>query len=310
MKPAASLARDRSVYCFDKDAEPLAEIDPGSVVLFETHDARGGRLRRPDQVEETTPDFTQRFPATNPATGPVFVRGSAPGDTVVVEVLKIELDPLGFILVKPDMGVLRGLVERPIAQMCTVKDGIIEFNDLRFPADPMVGVIAVAPAGEAMATAHIGRHGGNIDCRHIKVGTKLRLPVQVPGALVYVGDVHAAMGDGEVTGTGIEIGARVTVSIGLEKGNAREWPVAETKEQFFTLSCAKTYEAAAEIAVRDMVDLIAGQHGVSKPEAFMLVSALGDVGINQACRSSIDTSVRVTMPKPGKGLYRAEGQRT
>jgi amidase len=309
MTPAVSLSRDRSVYCFDKDAQPLAEIDAPAVVLFETHDARGGRLTRPDQVEETTPDFTQRFPATNPATGPVWVRGAEPGDTLVIDILGIDLDPLGFILVKPDMGVLRGLVERPIARMCRIADGMVTFNGLRFPVDPMVGVVAVAPSGDAIATAHVGRHGGNIDCRLIRVGCRLKLPVQVTGGLIYVGDVHAAMGDGEVTGTGVEVGAKVMVSIGLEKGMGRQWPVAEAGDHFWTLASAPTCEAATEIAVREMVDIVSRQYGVSRPEAFMLVSAVGDVGINQACRSAIDTSVRVVMPKPGKVVSRAEEAR-
>lgn len=306
MQPIASLSRKQSVYCFDATAMPLASIDAPAVVLFETHDARGGRLTRPDQVEETTPDFSERFPRTNPATGPVFVRGAQPGDTVVVDVHAIELDPLGFILVKPDMGVLRDVVEKPLAQMCTIRDEQIRLGHFQFPVAPMVGVVAVAPRGEAIATAYVGRHGGNIDSKLIGVGARIRLPVQVPGALVYVGDVHAAMGDGEVTGTGVEVGARVTATIGLEKGTARTWPTAELEDRIVAIASAPTFEEASEIAVGEMVALLVETYSISRAEAFMLISATGDLGVNQACRSAIDVSARVVMPKLGRNLRHVE----
>src|SRR5262245_46712613 len=108
MKPAADhyLTRDEVVYSLDREASPRLFIDSGAIVEIETHDARGGRLKRPDQVEETTPDFSERFPKANPATGPIFVNGVAPGDSIGIEIFAIDLDPVGFILVKPDMGIL------------------------------------------------------------------------------------------------------------------------------------------------------------------------------------------------------------
>lgn len=305
MPPIATLSRDRVVYAFDQDAEPLLVVDAPARLLFETHDARGGRLRRPEQVQETAPDFNDRFPRANPATGPVFVRGAEPGDAITVDIHAIDLDPQGFVLVKPDMGLVRGLVDEPLAKMCAVADGMVQFDELRLPVRPMVGVVAVAPAGEPWATAYVGRHGGNIDSNRLTVGTRVHLPVQVEGGLVYVGDVHAAMGDGEVSGSGVEIGASVEVTIGLEKGTGRTWPHAETADQLITIASAPAFEPAAEIAVREMMALLGERLGLSSTDAFMLVSAIGDLRVNQACRSKIDTSVRVEMPKLGHGLSRA-----
>lgn len=291
------LTRDEVVYALDKDAAPRLVVDPDAIVTVETHDARGGRLTRPDQVEETTPDFSARFPKANPATGPIFIRGAEAGDQITIEVLAIDLDRAGFILVKPDMGVVRGLSEKPVAKICEVAAGMVHFDHLSFPVRPMVGVIAVAPAGESIGTPFVGDHGGNIDAHVLTTGSKLILRAQVPGALVYIGDVHAAMGDGEVTGTGIEIGARVTVRIGLNKSPARHWPRLETPTVMATLASAPTFEDAAQIAVEEMMTDLQDGLRLSPQDAFMLIGALGDLRVNQACRSKIDVSVRLEMPK-------------
>lgn len=292
-----TLSRDEVVYALDREAPPRLVIDPGAVVTVETHDARGGRLKRPDQVEETTPDFTQRFPKANPATGPIFVRGAVPGSAITVDILAIDLDPAGFVLVKPDMGIMRGLSPKPIAKICEVANGVVRFGDLRFPVRPMVGVIGVAPAGEAIGTPFVGDHGGNIDTILATVGNRMILRAQVEGGLVYIGDVHAAMGDGEVSGTGIEIGAWVTVRIGLGERPAKRWPRLETGNRFVVIASAPTFEAASAIVVEEMMADLAERHGLSATDAFMLISAIGDLRVNQACRSTIDVSLRLEMPR-------------
>lgn len=291
------LTRDTVVYSLDREAEPRLVVDPGAIVTFETHDARGGRLKRPDQVEETTPDFSERFPKANPATGPIYIRGAVPGSAVTVEILAIDLDPIGFVLVKPDMGIVRGLSPKPIARMCEVRDGMVAFGALSFPVRPMVGVIGVAPGGEAIGTAYVGDHGGNIDAALAAVGARMILRAQVEGALLYIGDVHAAMGDGEVSGTGIEIGACVTVRVGLGDAPAKRWPRLETPERVVAIASAPTFEAASEIVVRETILDLRERHGLSATDAFMLISAIGDLRVNQACRSKIDVSLRLEMPR-------------
>jgi amidase len=292
-----TLARDSVVYALDRDHEPRLAIDPGTVVTIETHDARGGRLKHPDQVEETAPDFSERFPKANPATGPIYVRGAAPGSSVTVDILAIDLDPAGFILMKPDTGILRGLSPRPLARMCPVRDGEVHFGGLRFPVRPMVGVLGVAPAGEAIGTAYVGDHGGNIDTILAAVGSRMILRAQVEGALVYVGDVHAAMGDGEVSGAGVEIGARVTVRIGVGEHPAKRWPRLETRDRLVAIACAPTFEAASAIVVEEMVGDLMERHDLAATDAFMLISAIGDLRVNQACRSKVDVSLRLEMPR-------------
>jgi amidase len=299
------LGRERITHRFDAAEAPLLEVDAPAELMIETHDARGGKLKRAEDVELTAPDFRDPFPRTNPATGPVRIRGAEPGDALAIDVLGIELDDYGFLLVKPDFGLVRGLVNRPEAKIVNVRDGTIEFDRLRFPVRPMIGVMATAPAGEPIGTAYCGRHGGNMDNNRIAVGTRVHLPVRVPGASFYVGDVHASMGDGEVCGSGVEIGARVHLRVQLVKGAAREWPWMETPSLLIQSASAKTYEEASEIAVREMMGLLGARLGLAPADAFMLVSAVGDVRVNQACRSPIDVSVRVEMPKLNAGLTAA-----
>ena len=171
---------------------------------------------------------------------------------------------------KPDFGVIRGMVERPVARFADVKDGAIDFAGVRLPVRPMVGVIATAPDGEPVGTAYVGRHGGNLDCNLIAEGATVHLPVRVPGALFYIGDVHAVMGDGEVSGSGFEIAARITVRLSLRKGGATEWPWLETADTIATLASAPKFDDAAEAAVRAMIPLLMARHGVSETDAYML----------------------------------------
>jgi amidase len=291
------LSADDVVYAIDKSVPPRLRLSAPAVVTIATLDARAGRLTQPDQVEATAPDYRDRFPKANPATGPIFIEGAEPGDVLTAEILRIELASRGYTLVKPDFGVIADMVERPVARFADVKDGAIDFAGVRLPLRPMVGVIATAPDGEAIGTAYVGRHGGNLDCNLIAEGAKVHLPVRVKGALFFVGDVHAVMGDGEVSGSGFEIAAQITVRLSLAKGGATEWPWLESADRIATLASAPKFDDAAEAAVRAMMPLLMARHGVSATDAYMLCSIRGDLRANQACRSPIDTSVRFEFPK-------------
>ncbi|MBI1775520.1 MAG: acetamidase/formamidase family protein [Proteobacteria bacterium] len=302
--PIHHLDRSTVVYGFDRAATPRLAVDAPCEVMVETHDARTGKLKRPEDEPKTAPNFEDRFPKTNPATGPILIVGAEPGDAVVAEVLRIDLDDYGFVLVKPNVGLVQGLVNRTEAKILPVIDGEVHFDGLRLPTRPMIGVMATAPAGESIGTAYIGRHGGNMDNNRITVGTKVHLPVRVPGAHFYVGDVHATMGDGEISGTGVEIGARVHLRLSLEKGKAREWPWLETRDHLITTASAPGFEEAAEIATRSMMELMGERLGVSPVDAFGLLSIAGDLRVNQYCRMVIGCSVRVEFPKLNAGFTR------
>jgi len=286
------------VFNFDHRHAPAITVDPPETVLVETLDARCGKLRKEEDVHRTMPDFTSPVPKVNPATGPIKVRGAQPGDAVAVKIEDISLDEQGFVLVKPDFGIIGDMVSRPVAKIIPVRDGYLYFSqDMRLPVEPMVGVIGTAPQNEAPSTAMVGYWGGNLDNRRISPGATVFLPVFVDGALVYMGDVHARMGDAEATGTGVEIRAQVKARIDLVKDVRINYPYVETDEFLITNGTGRAFYSAAQIAVDEMIKRLVELKGITPEEAYMLISIAGDVRLNQACNSPIDISVRVEFPK-------------
>ena len=272
------LRRDRIAYRFDKSLEPVLEIDPGDRVTFETFDARTGTIRSDEDI------LDRPHPAgSNPATGPVLVRGAGPGDGLYVEIESIELADAGFLAVKKGEGLLAERAGRYATRIVPVVDGVARFGDLRFPVLPMVGVVGTAPAGEPVSTSFAGPHGGNMDNKHVGAGARVHLPVAVPGALLGLGDVHAAMGDGEITFIGLEICAEVTVRVQLARGAGTKRPLVETADHWITTGEGDSLAAAARLAAGEMVDLMQQRLGLGFEEAYMLSSAVVDVQICQCC---------------------------
>ena len=292
------LDRDEVTYHLGADLAPRLSVEPGRLVSVATHDARSGRLKRPEDVLTTRPrPDAQGYLQTNPATGPIAVEGAQPGDCLCVTIESIDLDAYGFAIVRPEWGVVKNSVDRMTAKILPVEDGRVLFGAIHIPIRPMVGVLGVAPAGDGIATLYLGRHGGNMDCNAIAVGAKVHLPVQVAGGLLFVGDVHAVMGDSEATGTGCEIGARIGLRVDLEPGRGRRWPWIETATHIVSYAAAPTFEEAAELAMEELIDMVRERHGLEYGEAFMLIGLAGDVRVNQACRAGIDVSVRIEFPK-------------
>ena len=291
------LDRSELAFAIDPHAPSRLTLAAPCEVMVETHDARSGKLKRPEDEPLSAPVFTDRFPRTNPATGPIRIEGAEPGDTLIVDVLRIDLDQQGFVMVKPDSGLVTGLVNRTETHIVTIEDGVARFGALLLPIRPMIGVMATAPA-EAIATAYIGPHGGNMDNNRLATGTRIHLPVRVPGAQFYVGDIHATMGDGEISGSGVEIGGRVHLRFTLEKSTAPDWPWMETDRLLITTASADRFEDAARIATREMMALLQSRLGVTPSEAFALLSIAGDLKVNQLCLSTIGASARMEFPKP------------
>ena len=291
------VPRDHLTYEFSAETEPVATVAAGDVFVVETHDTSTGRIHRREDV----PDFVRlRDPRkVNPAAGPVFVEGASPGDDLIVEILDIRLQPTGFVRVLAGAGVLQEGIEPDGVLMARV-DGeeLVLGESIRMPLRPMVGVIGTAPADGVIYTAEPGPQGSNIDINAITVGARVHLPVHVPGALLAIGDVHASMGDGEVSGTGVEIAAEVMVRVDLVSGAAPARPWIETAENWITTGSGPSLEDAVEIAVEELTGLLISRLGLSRTEAFLLVSARGDVRIGQCARiRGLDATAYAVFPK-------------
>ncbi len=217
----------------------------------------------------------------NPATGPVFVEGAEPGDVLSVLIERVDVADRGVMAVSDDFGVLRDRIEGTVFAMVPIDGGTAEVAGARVPVRPMIGVIGVAPQGEPVPCGSPGSHGGNMDTRLIGQGATLYLPVFVSGALLAAGDLHAAMGDGEICGTGIEVAGSVRLRVDVRRDVRLVDPVVETADVIATIASAATLDEAAESATRDMADLLSLRLGLTDGDATMLMSAAGQLQVSQ-----------------------------
>ena len=322
MRIPSSAAHNR----WHPDLEPVAHVAPGEVVTLETRDGLDGLLTR----ESTHGDCGRlELGLAHPLTGPLHVEGAEPGDVLEVELLAYETPPFGVNAVIPGFGFLADLFTEPFLVGWELDGTHARSNELpgvAVPACVHAGVIGVAPSHQLMeeqrareeriraaggpvgedvpetafpALARAGlrtipprENGGNLDIRRLVAGSTLLLPVHVPGALLSLGDVHFAQGDGEVCGTGIEISAAVAVRLGLRK--APRWvprfpaylvPPQPSRARFATTGIpendAMDLTQAARGALLAMIDWLEAEHGLARPAAYCLCSACVDLHLSQ-----------------------------
>jgi amidase len=255
---------------------PVARVRPGEAVEVETWDAYGGVVSPTQSFQEATERGL--VGALNPVTGPIYVEGAEPGDTLVVELLGIELPGWGAASIIPGFGALEGWLNlmEPRTKVCAIKDGKVLYETdhgkvMEIPVNPFVGTIGVSPAHEAIPTLAPGPHGGNMDCPDVRSGNKLRLPVFKRGGLLGLGDVHAAQGDGEVCGTAIEVEAVVKLRFSVEHKTIA-WPRIESPAEVMTVCSARPLEDAARLAYRELVKLMEADYGWEVDDAYMFLS--------------------------------------
>jgi amidase len=291
------IARDQLTYQFSADLTPVATVMPGDLVVFETYDTSSGRLTCLDDL----PEFlrTRDPKRVNPAAGPVYVDGAEPGDELIVEIVNIQLAHQGWVRVVQGAGVLQSAIDRRGISLVQVDGNELVFDGrLRLPARPMIGVIGTASASGVVYTAEPGPLGSNIDVNAISVGARVHLPVHVPGALLAIGDIHATMGDGEASGTGVEINADVTARIGVSKGTAPSRIWIETKDAWISSGHGHSLEMAIEIAVEELCAILMAKLELTRTESFLLISARGDIRIGQCARiPGLDATAYAMFPK-------------
>ena len=260
------IIENNRIFALDGKNEPVAEVMDGETVIFRTHDCFDNQLS-----EEA-------------------------GDVLKVEILEITLDKQGVMCALPENGVLGSLVKEESVKRIQVEEGKVHFNDkLVFDVTPMIGVIGVAPENGSINCGTPGCHGGNMDNKRIKEGASLYFPVFHDGALFSLGDVHAAMGDGEVMVSGVEISADVKVRLSVMKGIRIETPMLENEELCGVIYSHEEIEKAVFHAVRIMNERVQENLGLSFNEAGMLLSAVGDLRFCQVV--DLERTVMMCVPK-------------
>lgn len=294
-----TITRDHVIYQMSAGHPCAARAISGETVIFETWDCFGGQITREDQHLNGI-DWAN----INPATGPLYVEGAQPGDVLKVEILHIDLDDHGVMTETPGEGPYGSSIPDEATKILPVSMGCVTFNDrLSFPIRPMIGVIGTAPAGEAIPTGTPGPHGGNMDCQRIGPGSILYLPVEVPGALLAMGDLHAVMGDGEVCICGVEISGSITVRVTVLRDCVLPTPFLVTPEHFMNIYAADTMDAAAKGAVERMRAFLIEQVGMEAHDAGMVLSAVCDLRVCQMVDPMITCRMEVSRDIPAAYGY-------
>lgn len=281
----------KTLFSFDKDLEPVLKVPSGETVRIRTKDCFGNQLQGPeDQLSEID------WEAINPATGPIYVEGAVAGGTLKVHIVNIELDAQTSSCTGKDEGVCGDRFSDWATHFCKVEDGKVVWDErLSIPLAPMIGVIGVAPEGEPVNCGTPGKHGGNMDNTAIAAGATLYFPVAVDGALFGCGDMHAVMGDGEVSVSGAEVAGYATVTLTALPELSVPNPLIENETHFGIIVSAESLDKAAELAVQQMVDLLASRTNESEADLVMLLSLVADVRVCQMVDP--EKTVRFMVPK-------------
>jgi len=272
-----TLKRSELAYVIGAQKPPALVVEQGEVFMVETEDAFNGTFLGP---EDLVPEKLGRGGVgfSNPVTGPVFVNGAAPGDALVVKVHEMRCPSRGATRVRPGMGVLSTFVDGPVVFLIDIRDGYAYLpGGSRVALAPMIGTIGVAPPHEALATGKPGPYGGNLDVRDIGPGCELVLPVYAPGALLYLGDVHATQGDGEFTGAAVEIRSEVVLSATAIKPAPKTLvgPRVRRDGKITTIASDKPLDDAVRASVAAMINWLVEDYGFDRMGAYQFITNCG-----------------------------------
>ena len=272
------LSRDFHSHSFSSEIPPALKVQVGDQIHIQTWDCYKGQVTTDADLIKQIDDGD-----VNPATGPIYIEGAEPGDTLTVKIIDIKTETRGVARFSPNEGQLHEKVKGPYGRFLTVTNDTIHLNEkVSFPLNPMLGVIGVAPETGSILTMPAGKHGGNLDNNNNTIGSTIYLPVKHNGAFLGIGDMHASMGDGEICGTGVEIGGDVLIEVGLIKNITTGYPVTETATSWITHGVAnEDIQLAMKIACEEAADLLVKHWGFTYEDAFIFLSVACDLGIAQ-----------------------------
>lgn len=271
------LGADRAIYHFSPKNKPAYSVSDGERVIVETKDCFSGLAKSSRDIFEDI-----AMGDVNPATGPIKIDGIASGDVLKVSIERIKLGNKGVIMCSPELGILATEVRKSRTKIVHIKSGRARLSkDTLIELNPHVGVVGVSPSEGRYPTFHPGDFGGNLDTVEVCEGSKVYLPAFVDGGMVALGDVHAAMGDGEVCGTGVETSGEITITLSKAHEMQLKRPMIETKTEWIAYAAARTLDDAARLATHDLVTFVANRLGTDFEEAYMLASVAANLRISQ-----------------------------
>ncbi len=279
-------------YTYAASYTPVAHLKSGNILETNTVDCFGNAIQKPG-------DTLSMSKGDNPLTGPFYIDGAEPGDTLAIKILDLQVDSnQGLGALAPGFGAINStgytpMINPPIpekiwfypidhaANTATFKALDSNFS-VKIPLHPFFGCIGVAPAGgEARSSVVPAEFGGNMDSPEASVGNTVYFPVNVPGAMLFMGDGHAAMGDGEIAGTAIEVPLRSRVQVRVIKGRKINWPRFENDDYIMTVGAYRPLDDALRIAFTELVGWIHNDYGLSDLDAYELLSKVAEIHLNE-----------------------------
>ena len=271
---------------------PVARLHNGDILETNTVDAFGDVIQKPG-------DPLSLVKGDNPLTGPFYIEGAEPGDTLAIKILDLQVNSnQGVGAMAPGFGALNTTVYTPMlnpplpekvwfypidhASNTATFNALDSKFSVKIPLHPFLGCIGVAPAGgEARSSIVPAEFGGNMDAPEASSGNTVYFPVNVPGALLFMGDGHAAMGDGEVAGTAIEVPLRVRVQVSVIKNQKISWPRFENDGYIMTVGAYRPLDDALRIAFTELVGWIHSDYGLSQLDAYELLSKVAEIHLDE-----------------------------
>jgi len=290
-------------HAWDNTLQPALRIKPGDVVHYDLLMAGHGQVHEGDTFADTNFDFDTLYNLL----GPVHVEGAQPGDTLRIEIVELVPGDWGWCVIMEELGTLPHLFAENYLRTFDLRDGNeLEFvPGVRIPFSPFLGTMGTHPDEPATASAFPPHKGaGNIDTRHLTVGSTLWLPVWCEGALFSCGDPHAMQGDGEVCVAALECDMRATLRFELEKRTIPTpyfrtagplTPLVEGRGHHGSMGIAPDLMEGAQSAIASMVEWIVAEHGLSREDAYMLCSLAGDLKIFELVDAGM-WNVGMTLP--------------
>jgi amidase len=273
-------------------ALPVAHLHTGDILEANALDCFGNAIKKPG-------DTLALAKGDNPLTGPFFVDGAEPGDTLIVRILDLQVDgDQGLGALGPGFGALNATNYTPMlhpqlpekiwfypidhASNTAMFQALDSTYKVKIPLHPFLGCIGVAPAGgEARSSIVPAEFGGNMDAPEASVGNTLYLPVNVTGGLLYFGDGHAAMGDGEIAGSAIEVPMLARLQVDIVKGKRTAWPRFENDKAIMAAGIYRPVDDALRIAFTELVAWIHADYGLSELDAYELLSKVGKIHLTE-----------------------------
>lgn len=261
------------IESFSKENPVAAIVEQGERFAMDTLDCFGNAYYEQTRSEQSP---------SNPATGAVYVKGAMPGDVLRVTIENIRIGEKGVIESVAGKGCLGELVKENSYQVYSLDENSFFYGEKKISFSPMVGVIGTAPEKANVSTLLPGAHGGNMDCRLMKEGAVVYLPVFVEGGLLSAGDLHAVMADGEVGYSGLETYGTVLLQAEVVKGIKLPSPMVYVDGFWYLLSSAVSLDDAARQVCVDLCGLLTKYDGWEQEDAVRLLNLIGHLEICQA----------------------------